>query len=255
MTLEELEPDVRQVVDRVTSRLLEQGAKAVVLTGSTARGRAGPQSDVDFFAIGDGPSERHQLVEGRMVGVHWFSPEDARQRLADPSRAMIAAFGWRNAIVVADPTGVGDELRREAEEWSWEKIEKEADAWVCDELVAWAEYIGKLASALEGGRVLDACAIRAETAVRLGRLVAVTRRITSESENGFWETIASAAGPEWRDALTQALACDGEDVETSAAAAIRLFALLAGDVRERLEQQQLEVVEHALGIARRYADA
>ena len=42
--------------------------------------------------------------------------------------------------MLQDPTGIGAELQREAREWTWEKIEREADAWVADKLVVWSEY-------------------------------------------------------------------------------------------------------------------
>ena len=247
------EPDdeVASVAREVAGRLLDQGAKAVVLTGSHARSVAGPTSDIDLFAVGEGPRERFEQADGRVVSVHWWTAEEVRQRMQRPASAVVAVAGWRDALIIADPSGVAAELQREAQEWSWDRIAREADAWVSDQLVGWAEYVRKLVSALDDGRELDACALRAETALKLGRTLAVHRRLVQESENGLWEATAEAGGPRWRAALERALARAGEDLETSARGAVTLYALLAAELRDRLSDREREVVDGALELAAR----
>jgi predicted nucleotidyltransferase len=246
-TLADVDPDVSRIVERVTATLLEQGAKATLLTGSHARGRARPDSDIDLFAVGDGPRERFEMIDGRLVSVHWWTPEDARQRMHTPATAFVSVSGWRDAVVVADPFGVAEELRREAREWNWDKIAGEADAWVCDQLVGWAEYVVKLVAAREAGRDLDAAALRAESAVKLAQLLAVRLRIETQSENGLWETIAEAGGDDYRAALAGSLVGDND---AGLEAAVRLFELLVDDVRPLLDDAQRAVVDHALSSSR-----
>lgn len=60
MGLEHVEPELRRIVKSLAERLAGEGARAVVLTGSVARGTAQPDSDVDLFAVGEGPSEHHE---------------------------------------------------------------------------------------------------------------------------------------------------------------------------------------------------
>ena len=247
--LADADHDVRRIVQAASRELLDQGAKATLLTGSQAQGRAGPHSDIDIFAIGEGPTERLELRESRLVGLYWFTPEEIRQRMYRPGSALVAVFGLRRAVPVDDPSGIAAELKREAEEWSWDNIASQADDWVCDQLVGWVEYVQKLATSLERGRELDACALRAETALRMGQVLAVHRRVNAESENGLWETIAEAGGRAWRDAQERAFAVDGEDVRTSSSAALALFAFLAEEVEELFDDRQRDVVRHALTIA------
>jgi hypothetical protein len=240
------------VVKRVSDRLLEQGAKATLLTGSHARGRAKETSDVDLFAVGDGPSQRVEVVDGRTVSVHWFTAEAARQRLTSPQSAFIAAKGWGDAIIVDDPIGVARELQEEARAWTWDKLAAEADAFAVDDLVELAEWARKLADALEARRDLDAAAFTADLALRLGRLVAIRRRVTSESENGLWPAIVEAAPPEWGRALRQALRAEDEDLRTAAAGALTLFEHLVGDVSDLLDEQQRPIVDHAVSVSKRW---
>ncbi len=249
-----MEPEIRDLVGRVSERLLEQGAVATVVTGSHARGTATAESDVDVFAVGDGPSQRFEWHDGRLVSIHWWTPDEARQRMQRPESALVSVAGWKDAVVVDDPSGVAAELQREAREWSWERIDREADAWVAERLVGWAEYVHKLVAALDSDRLLDACAIRAETAIRVGEVFAVHRRLTFETENGLWEAVARADGAEWEAALVAAFARDGQDPHTSATAALALYSLLAREAGDLLRGDQRVVIDHALDAARRWLD-
>jgi predicted nucleotidyltransferase len=243
-----MEPEIRALAESVGERLVEQGAKATLLTGSHARGHARPDSDVDLFAVGDGPAGWMEIVDDRLVAVYWWTAEEVRRRLTDPESALLTVRGLRDAVVLQDPTGIGGELQREAREWTWEKIEREADAWVADKLVVWSEYLPKLAGAVEADRRMDAAALRSQLTVKLAELLAVRRRLTKESENGFWETIAEAGGPEWRELLERALS-PGRDEAAGASAAVDLYRLLADDADGLLDERQRSVVEYALASA------
>lgn len=242
-----METEIRALAMSVSERLSGQGAKATLLTGSHARGDARPDSDVDLLAVGEGPEGWMEIVDGRLVGVYWWTADEVRRRLADPGEALLTVRAWRDAVVLDDPTGVGAELQREAREWSWDKLEHEADAWVADKLVVWAEYLPKLAAALQAGRLLDAAALRGQLAVQLAELFAVRRRLTEESENGFWETVADEGGPEWRTALEAALRGGNDD----SAAVIELYRLLVEEVTELFDDRQRAVIDYALGAASR----
>ena len=241
-----MDESVRATVERVSRELIEQGAQAVLLTGSHARGRATAYSDIDLFVVGEGPHEWFERRDERLLGIHWWTPQQARQRIHDPSTAFVAALGWRNAVVVDDPHGVGAALKREAEDWSWEKIDGEANVWVAAQLTGWAEYVQKLCGALAHGRELDAGAIGALLAVRLCEVLAVHRRLTSESENGLWETIADAGGPEWRAAQERSFGVAGGTGRDAADGAVEMFSLLVADAGQLLDERQRGVVEHVL---------
>jgi predicted nucleotidyltransferase len=240
-----MEPEIRALAAAVGKRLVEQGAKATLLTGSHARGRAWPDSDVDLFAVGEGPEGWMEIVDGRLVAVYWWTAERVRSQLMDPESALFTVSAWRDGVLLHDPAGVGAELQREAREWSWEKIEREADAWVADKLVVWSEYLPKLAAALEAERLLDAAALGSRLTTQLAELFAVRRRLTEESENGFWETVAEAGGPEWRAALERALGLNGDEA-AAAAGAVELFTLLVEDAAPLFDERQRAVIDYAL---------
>jgi hypothetical protein len=244
--LDQLDSAVRRIVQSVTERLTAQGAHAVLLTGSHARGTAGPRSDIDLFVVGDGPDEAHEVIDERMVSIHWWTPDRARQRMSHPASAFVSVFAWRDATILHDPLGVAAELKAVAEAWTWEALDREADAWAADRLVGLSEYVSKLERALEDGRCLDAAATRCELAVGLVELAAVANRITSVSENGLWETVAASGNGEWRALLDRALGAGNEDLPTSVAALIELFASLARALQPTLQPAQREVVAHAL---------
>lgn len=237
---------VQALIEELSRDLVALGAKATLVTGSQARGRAGPHSDIDIFVVGEGPHEWFEKRGDRLVSIHWWTPEQARQRMSNPATAFVAALGWRDAVIIDDPTGIGAELQREAQDWTWEKLDREADSWVAEQLTGWAEYVQKLIGALDSGRELDAAALRSQLVIRLCEVLAVHRRLTSESENGLWETIADAGGPDWRAALESAFGVKGGDSREAAAGAMRLFAVLADDADRLLDERQRTVVRHVL---------
>jgi hypothetical protein len=143
------------------------GAQATLLTGSHARGRARPDSDIDLLAVGDGPSVWMEVLDGRLVAVYWCTAEETRRRMLTPEEASLAVRAWRDGVLIADPTRVGEEVQREAREWTWDRIEREADAWGREQLIAQAEYLPKLSGALAAGRLLDAAALRGQLSVKL----------------------------------------------------------------------------------------
>jgi len=243
--------NVKATVARVSKRLLDQGAKATLLTGSHARGQASASSDIDLFAVGDGPSEHVDLVDGQTVSVHWFRPEDARQRLESPESAVVSVAGWADALLVDDPVGVGAELQREAREWSWERIGAEADAHVIERVVGASEWARKLGGAIAADRRMDVAALTADLALRLGRLIAVHRRVNAQSENGLWDAIAEAAPAEWASDLRAALRAGDEPLDEAARAALRLFRAVADDVAELLDDRERAIVDHALELLTR----
>jgi predicted nucleotidyltransferase len=243
-----VDEEIRGLVERVSTQLVEQGAKATLLTGSHARGNARPDSDVDLFAVGEGPAGWMEILDDRLVAVYWWTAEETRRRMLTPEEAILTVRSWRDGLLIDDPSGVGAELQRDAREWTWEKIGREADAWVADKLVVWAEYVQKLAAATESDRPLDAAAIRGQLVVQLADILAVRRRLLEQSENGFWETVADAGGPEVRAALERALAI-GVDERAAASGAIELFRLVAEDCRGSLDDRQRRVIGHALAAA------
>jgi hypothetical protein len=245
-----LDREIEALLEQVSADLLDRGARATLLVGSHAKGTARPDSDVDIFAVGEGPHESFFIVDGHRVSVHWWQPEQARERIFQPQSAFLAVSAWRDAVVIDDPHGLGVELQTQAREWRWEAIEAEADAWVVDKLVGWAEYVMKLAAAVEAGRELDARALAAEITLRVAEVCAVQSRLLAESENGLWEQIAIAGGPEWRRAQEQAFAAHGESAAEAATGAIRLFELAVGEADELFDEEQRELVEHALATSR-----
>jgi predicted nucleotidyltransferase len=245
VSLDCLDPAVRAIVEQAARESIAAGGKAVLLTGSQARGTARPGSDIDLFVVGDGPTETHELIGDRMLSVHWWTPDEARQRMADPSKAFVAVFAWRDAVIVEDPIGVGAELKAVAEQWTWATVAREADAWIGDRMVELAEYASKLSRALEEGRRLDAAATRSQLALGLAGSGAVAHRVTARSQNGLWETIAESGDEEWHGLFERALGAGDEDVAASAEAALELFARLALEVDPILQPAQRQVLAHA----------
>ena len=95
--------------------LAREGAEAVVLVGSHARGDAGPGSDLDLLAVGqESYLPRLDLRGGLLVSVSMQPPAAHRESFESPELVCEAVPGWRDALVLHDPEGLAASLVAEA---------------------------------------------------------------------------------------------------------------------------------------------
>jgi predicted nucleotidyltransferase len=236
----------KAIAERVARSVADQGARAVALVGSYARGDATAESDVDLAVIGDGPHYRLELHDGLLVSLGWATAEEQRRRLYDPDYLGTHVPGWRTAIAVYDPEALAAATRQEARAWVWRQVEVRCDEWVADSFTGYAEEVQKLAASIKDGERTTASVQRSLLALRLAPVMALKRRLLYNSENQLWNILAGELGAAWTKAQSDALGLGGESFEASCTAALRLFALAADEVRPLLDERQLAVVEHAL---------
>lgn len=235
---------------QVAAELMDGGASAVVLMGSFARGDATPQSDIDLYAIGEGPHYRLERREPFLVSVSWRTGEEIRKRFRTPSAAFGLVPGWRSAVILSDPQGIAARLQSEARKWSMEMLDQSAcDRWVAEEITGFAEEIHKLVSYRESEDRLVVAVNRSILALRLAVPLAVHRRLLYETENHLWTLVNEALGKRWADAQSRAFGMAGETLDETVQATCEMFALACQDVGGLLDARQRAVVEHACRIA------
>lgn len=225
---------------------MADGAEAVVLVGSHARGDAGSFSDVDVLAVGPRTCAfRLERRGGRLVSVTSRPHEAYRRELADPDSVCAAVPGWREAVVLHEPAGTAASLIEEAWAWTWGPLEGGCDAWVAEEICALFEEVHKLVSSLRTGRRATAAAQRSVLAVRLAGVGAVQRRILHGSENRFWDLVGKAMGEGWALAQSAALGLGDEGFEPTCRTALNLYGLAVDDVEYLFDGRQRGVANHA----------
>lgn len=231
-------------VERYAALLMDAGARAVVLMGSVARGEDHRHSDLDFLALGDGPS-RMAACEGRLISEQWLTEDRARANLYDPSKAGCDVPGWRTAAILHDPDGVAASLRREALVWTWQLLGDAPDRVVAEQVVGNCEEVHRLVGNLLLERRMAAAFVRSVLALHCAGIMAIHRRLLYATENQLWSDVAEIMGAEWKSAQEAAFGFRGEDVGASALAALRLFELTAATANTVLDAGQREVVDLA----------
>lgn len=240
------------VAREVAEELAGDGAEAVVLVGSHARGDARPDSDVDVLAVG--PREFSYRLErrgGLLISTSSRPLRAYRAELKDPRFVCSAVPGWREAVPLHDPEGLATALIHEAQEWRWGPLEERCDGWVAGEITSLAEEIHKLVAALRIEGLSGAAIQRSLLAIRLAPILAVHRRILYGSENRLWDLLSEAMGKEWRRAQHAALGLGDEPFEQTCEAASRLYALAVEEVSPLLDERQISVVDYARYLANR----
>ncbi len=244
-----VDPKVMRLASRLASELTERGAQAVILGGSQARGDAHPESDIDLFVVGRGPSYRLERRGRYLIGVSWSTERQYRQSFGTPPLAGGAVPFWRQALTLRDAQGVAAALRQKALEWTWDSIDSRCDSWVAEELTGYAEEVHRLVGRLQAGHRLAAAVQRAVLAIRLAQILAVHHRILYETENVLWDAVATRMGDDWARTQAAALGLADESFEETCRAALRLYVLAAHAVRHLLDERQRPVVDHACELA------
>lgn len=238
-----------EVARAETQELIAQGAEAVFLTGSHARGEANEYSDLDLRVVGEGPDKKLKRHDEFLIAISWMTVDEHRAAFDEPSQVGSVVPGWKSAVILHDPDDIAAELQKGAGGWGWARVAEKADEWIAQEITEYAEEIHTLLGNFEDDKPAAAAAERSQLAMHLAQVMSVHKQIQYESENDLWELVAEAMGGRYGELQEKALAQREIDLEGSAAAARQLFAIAAAEVRHLLDEDQLAVVRHACEIA------
>lgn len=237
-----------EVARRVAARLAGDGAAAVVLTGSFARGAGRAESDIDLAAIGEGSAYRLEREEPFLVSVSWRTEEDVRREFANPELVGMMVPGWREAVLLHDPEGVAARLKAAAEAWSWDAVAEAGERWVAQQVTGHAEEVHKVAAALDAPTV-EAAALAPLLAFRMAKVVAARRRLLYRSERELARAVADEMAGEWRVAFDAAMGMGDEPLRDRMRASLAVYRIAAAEVGELLDDRERAVVEHAVRLS------
>lgn len=246
--------DALRVSKTIAQELLEEGATAVYLTGSWARGDAHRESDLDIRVIGSKDDDSVYRRDGFLVARKWGSKESQRDALEDPAEVGSVVPGWKSAIILEDPDGVAEGLKREAGSWSWSRVEDKCDDWVAQEFVGYSEEIHTLYSNLDQGNETAAAVTRSTLSVKLPAILSVHLRILYETEKEMWDLVAEEMGEPYRSIQARALGENDEGFAETCRAVFELYEVASRKVMPILSDGDRDVVEHACGLAQKGPD-
>lgn len=242
------------VAQQVARELIQAGAVAVMLTGSRATGVATAESDIDLYAIGDGPEYHLERRDDFLVSISWRVADDIERAFSSPADAGSTVPGWRQAIVLADPDGIAARLVEGAHAWTWNVIgDERLNEWVAEQLTGYAEEVHKLAAHVARGKLQYAAVQRSILALRIPMIMAVHQRILYGSENDLWNLVADRMGTEWAKNQSAALGLTGRPFHESCAGALTLYVMACDAAADLFNGRQQAVVEHACELAFRTA--
>lgn len=192
------------LLDALVAEFCGTGVAGLALTGSHARGDAGPHSDLDLLRFSDlapGRSrDEYQLryVDDLLVSVSTRTFASKRAELRDPARAIWGVAGLRQARVLYDREGELCALLEEAHAFDWAPLRGAARELLGEELSGCAEEVHKILGALE--RDDDSALLYASLglALALAKLVAVAEELVIETENRYFDQLHAAVGADSR---------------------------------------------------------
>jgi hypothetical protein len=250
MTDDEIQKKAAEAAREVAGRLVSEGARAVILTGSWARGDAHRESDLDLRAVGEEKPKRLERHGGFLVSTAWQTEDQQRSSLKEPEEVGSIVPGWRSAAILEDEEGVAARLKDEAERWTWDEIDAdEASDFVASQITKLAEETHSLYSNLDQDNMTGAAMQRSMVAVEVAPVMAVHHKLLYESEKKLWDLVGEKQGKDWAEAQEAALGENGESFWDTCEAAFTLFSKAARATGSHLSDTQKEVVEHALTLS------
>lgn len=238
------------VTQEAARELMQAGAVAVMLTGSRATGNATAESDIDLYAIGNGPE---YLLERRgdfLVSVSWRREDEIERSYSSPADIGVLVPGWRQAIILTDPDGVAARLAERATAWTWDVIgDDPLNEWVAEQLTGYAEEVHKLVAHIARETLQYAAAQRSILALRIPIIMAVHKRILYGSENRLWDLVADRMGSEWAKKQSAALGLTGQPFHDSCTGALELYVMACACASDLFDNRQQVVIEHACKLA------
>lgn len=235
---------------RAAEALAHEGARAVVLTGSYARGDAHAASDIDLIALGRGRALDVRQPGRHLIVVAWTTAAAVRRAFRSPALAPAQVPGWRDAVILHDPHGDAARLQRLALAWGWGPLSDSADLWVAEEIAGLAEEVRKLAAAPRPEQRLSSEIWRSVLALRLASVMSVHCRMLSPSENLLWDAVAARMGARWTRAQVVALGMRGAPAEGRREAALELYAMALEACASVMSAEQRRIARTALAAAR-----
>ena len=173
---------------------------AIALFGSHARGDAGPHSDVDLIRFvsaddADPSGSGSHLIDDTLVVVSNYTPSTVERWFTEPTEAVQAIAGLRQARSLHDPAGYFADLQQRANDFVWTaELQSKADAWASEQLVGWIEEVHKGLEGLrrdDAGRMLNASF---GLSWGLTGVVKVQRGVLINSDNRFLDQVCNAVG-------------------------------------------------------------
>jgi len=245
---------VLSMSEKISRRLVAEGAVSVVLAGSWVRGDAHQGSDIDLWAVGKKSTYHLELVSGFLVAVSQRTMSQFSNEFRDPAKVAGAVPGWREALILFDLHGLAKQLKREADSWRWDSIARKCDRWVAEQVTGYAEEVCKLVGNVRLRRYWAAAVQRSLLAIRMAPILAVHSRILYGSENRLWDLVGDSMGREWKNLQARAFGEGKVDFAESCKAALGLYAIAARSVLPLCNKQQTAVVEYACELSARYLD-
>ena len=222
-------------------RVIQPDVVGVTCSGSQARGEAGAHSDVDLQIYVRGlpasPYDRYTMRnwDGHLVSLKTLTVEAQSMELSEPSAAIWAVPGLRQALILHDPQGEVRALKQVAIDFQWEPLQPRADEYAAEELMACSEEAHKILAGLQAADESKVLYGVWGLMKGLTAAVATQRAVMIETENRYFDLVQESVGAssEWTRHFRVALGADAAGLASirpfvsRGRAALRLYRLTA----------------------------
>ncbi len=254
MPMETWRDEFEALLQDLVTELDDGETLALGLTGSYARGRPSPYSDVDLKRFTQSapatPQDRHRILRRRgfLISLATTTFQAVSESLQQPERAIWTVPALRQMRVLLDRDGSLARLIQAAHDFTWEPLQPKADESAADSLAAFAEDVAKVLNSLARGDFLAALYWTDTLVYGLAGTMAVYLGVLIPTEHVFYRSVHEAVGQDtaWTRLHKQALGLPAGATPTSRAqAAAHLYLETSRLLAPILTPDQRNVVEPA----------
>jgi Nucleotidyltransferase domain len=243
----------KSFAQHLIERFVTPSIKALVLTGSYARGDADSYSDVDILRLAeDGATlinDGSLLLEHRLVTVSTAFSTNIERWFTEPGLATQIISGLRQAQALHDPDEVFVKVQARANAFTWnETLQVTANQQASEQMVGLIEEVQKGLGGLQNNNVGRLLQTRYALSWLLAGVIQVQHGILIESDNSVVSQLTEAVGLEssWSYWCYRAFGLENPGLRQEVLAGLNLYVETYKLVRDILRSQDKVLVTHAI---------
>ena len=186
-----------EFLSTLVAELNNDDVTALALVGSYAHGTATLYSDVDILRFVREVPERtkqYTYFQGRLIGISTRTIEQYRKRFTHPEEAIFVVPGIRESRILLDKEGKFAELQQEAQAWTWEPLQVDANFYAGEIMMVQTEIVHKTLRALMVHDSLALAEMIFLLFLAVTDAVTVQRGILAASGNSYFQQVEEAVG-------------------------------------------------------------
>ncbi|GGJ41234.1 nucleotidyltransferase domain-containing protein [Deinococcus roseus] len=246
------------LLQELTAQLVQEGAEAVLLLGSMARGEEVLYSDLDLHAVYQTVPTYQQRIfyqNGQLVTISFYTWDRKELAFTDAQTALWNIEGMRHTRILHDPEGRFADLQKRALAFEWREVQDAALVRISSHLYNTIEESHKVMGALTTHNPEKCLFALQGMQWPLAEASAFANGALIVTENRYWSTIRDREqDPVWRENFWTMLGFTDASILERGVAGLRLYLRTFELYGQHVKPEQRQTVQQAVQTIRAFLE-